>query len=268
MDYADIRNKMFDSAEQFWWGSIGISVSLLILSVLSILLNFPSSIVALSGLYILITPILRLFLRRTSRSFSEKGDVCRRTIMYADGLGISIPEFQAKLIRSWVVQTELNKAPFNPPYFDSKKKAGPVRLMDNLAESTYFTNFLASKVESILSVALLLIVLITVSSIYLATSFNFTQSQLFQLNKLILVVATFLLSEDVFEHYLAFRRLANESGVIYREASTLASKKNLKPEEALQKCEEYTTLLASSPPLPFLLYRYFRDALDKAYKGK
>lgn len=259
---------MFDSAEQLWWASIGISASLFLLAFLSILLNFSSTLLVLSGLYVLIAPILRLFLRRTSKSYSEKGDICRRTIMYADGLGTSIPEFQAKVIRSWVVQTKLNKAPFNPPYFESKRKAGSGRLMDNLAESAYFTNFLASKVESILSIALLLIAIIAIASIYLATNFNFTQSQLFQLNELILVVATFLLSEDIIEHYLAFRRLANESGMIHRVAHTLAGKKNLKPDDALQKCEEYTTLLASSPPLPFLLYGYFRDALDIAYKGK
>lgn len=264
-DLPDIRNYLYDEAEKLWWWSLYLTLGAQLSSLIAVVIN-NAWILAIAGFFALITPIGAVWLREWASALTQQADKCRRLVLYADGLGETIPKEDLATIRSWATGNQLKAAPFTRPYYASKLPVGSNRLVDIIAESAYFTCHLAVKAASYLQIICAISVLVLLSILYFSVSVPNSTSVLIIVAKSAISAIAFFLAGDIFllwKKYLDLRVQASET---FKVCAILRDDPQLSISQAIQTAEDYHLALVQSPPIPFKLYIKFRDLLNDAYR--
>ncbi|MEZ4527972.1 MAG: hypothetical protein R2941_18825 [Desulfobacterales bacterium] len=98
-ELGDFRNCLFNKSEALWRLSFYLAVGMQVLLPVSIIWNHPI-VIYVTGFGALVLPLAVTWIREWASSFFGKGEKVRRTILYADSLGESIPPQEA-LVRGW-----------------------------------------------------------------------------------------------------------------------------------------------------------------------
>jgi len=264
-DLPDIRNCLYDEAEKLWWWSLYLTVGAQMSSLLAVVINNAWGL-AFVGLFALVTPIVSVWLREWASTLTQQADKCRRLILYADGLGESIPKEDLATIRSWAIGSQLKAAPFTRPYYSSKLASGSNKLVDIIAESAFFTGHLAGKAAGYLQVICAISALILFSILYLSISVPNSLSIVIIVARSAISAIVFFLAGDIFllwKKYLDLKAQANET---FKVCAVLRDEVQLSNSQAIQTAEDYHLILIQSPPIPFRLYRKYCGLLNDAYR--
>lgn len=264
-DLPDIRNALYTRAEGLFWFSNSLLVLGHVLAVL--LLNLkPEPFVLLASILIFAILIAIPWLREAESYFKGKADLCRRLILYADGLGRKIDDTDLMEIRSLAIGKKLSPAVFTPPYYASKLPVGPTRLADITAESAFFTGYIARKMFVFLCIALGASVLIVLGVFYAMTQLMQATSLVASCARLAASTVAFLLSCDFAVQAKRYYDLWHASLSTVRRCTVLADNTPTTTDQALSAVEEYHLTVIQSPPLPDRLFRLYGDDINKVYR--
>lgn len=264
-DLPDIRNHLYDKAEKLWWWSLYITLGAQLSSLIAVLIN-KALILTITGFLALIAPIGVAWLREWAGTLTQQADKCRRLILYADGLGEEISKEDLATVRSWTTGIQLKAAPFTRPYYASNLPNGSNRLVDIVAESAYFTSYLAGRVAGYLLIILAVSALVVISILYFSTAVSNSTNITITIAKSAISAVAFLLAGDVFLLCKKYSDLKVKAEETFKVCAALRDKPQLSLYQAMQTVEDYHLVLIQSPPIPFKLYFKYRDPLNSAYQ--
>ena len=263
-DLHRIRNHLFDKAEYYWKLSLITLVSIQLLTLSSSFfenLIFTSIVGSLS----LISAVLIIFFRDRSGLFSGQADKCRRLILYADAFGKEIPQDEIKVLKSWVLGENVEKAPFLEPYYASELESGGKRLLDDIAESSFYTSFLAKKVAYRILILLGFSIILSIAILSLSLTFTSTKDQLVFVIKAVLSFGMFIFTGDVFMMWISYSRLSRAAHSTFEKCCFLLGKRGVGRTTACHIAEDYHVELATSNPIPFFIYDKYNEHLHNLF---
>jgi lysylphosphatidylglycerol synthetase-like protein (DUF2156 family) len=261
---SDIRNYLYDKAEKLWWMSLCIAIGTLFLSLIAVWADLT-----IIGFMAIASPIVITWLREIAADTTNKADKCRRIILYADGLGQEIPKHELANIYAWGMGGTIEKAPFVSPYYSSILNAGPNRLADIIAESSFFTYQLVDRLNFRFKFIFYLSIIMVVGILYTSDILvnNSNQENLLSIfSKSVAIVIAFLISGDFFllmKKYSDFRTAAKET---FDKCVKMRDTADLKEKDILQTVEDYNIAIIQSPPIPSRFYLKYKDELNKIYR--
>ena len=265
MNFADIRNHLYDSAEKYWWLSLLLGFAVQVASIIStVIQNAIFTVVASTILFFL--PILARWFQEKSKDDTVKALKCRLAILYSDGFGENIPADISREIKSWVGPAKLNKAPFKRPYYDSKLAVGPNRLADVVSESAFWTYNLAGNMRLAMSLYTGAYLVSALTIMYFLLQINLGTGVLIGVAKLVIALISLVFTSEAVLLIKQYNELYSEAKRVYAVTGKMVSASNLKVSEIMQIVEGYSILLISSPPIPGKLYKLRQNFLNKAYK--
>lgn len=265
MNFSDIRNHLYDTAEKYWWRSLLLGLAVQIASTISIVIQNAAFTVGTSTILFFV-PILARWFQEKSKDDTSKALKCRLAILYSDAFGGNIPSDISREIKSWVDESKLSKAPFKRPYYDSKLPVGPKRLADIVSESAFWTYNLAGDMRLMISLYTGLYLLSAFTVIFFLFQINLGVGVLIGIAKLIVILISLVFTSEAILLIKQYNELYSEAKSIYVITERMVSASNLKTSEVMQTVEGYNLLLVSSPPIPGRLYKVRQSSLNKAYK--
>ena len=266
-----IRNTAFAKSERRWWLAFALVISATLASslVLSGVLPQGSGLESVVVVVSVLMPILAVLARNRSSHWASRGDVCRRAFLYRNSLGIDLSIDEKRSIALWPAKTPLSAVTVAAPYFESSKEHGAGRLADNVAESAFITSELARLMAAFLLLASLGVILLCLAALASLSTLKMTPTNINNVSLLVGIGATIALTFVVGEvaiTWLAYRSLADGAKDSFKEASRFSENKETEVTAAMLIAERYSIALASNLPLPYLLYRWHHERIEKAYK--
>lgn len=261
---ADLVSIFFAKAK-FWLAAlILLQVALYAFSVVSV---FSPSIAILLSYPFIAFPLTLLVVGISARVSKCKGtaEFLKRHHEYLEGFGkkpapsliadlrdeagSSLDESKLKLLREGIT-------------FLSEEPLGPRRVLENLAESAWFTKRLANTCSYILG-TLFVVALCGGIAMLLYSGLSPEQSLVrAAFTRSVAATFTFLLSVGVLRSWIAFASLSNRAGHIHDKAIRLLEAASPDPLEAQGLLAEYQVHRASAPLIPTWLWKVRRQKLN------
>lgn len=268
-ELSDIRNYLYEQAENLWWASLWVAIGTPLLSLVAM---WADNIVFMTilGFLAVISPIAIAWFREQATDITSKADKCRRLILYADGLGQEIAKHEIASVRAWTIGKSLKKTPFVAPYYSSRLEASPNRLADIVAESAFFTHQLVERVNFWLKLILSLSLILVIGILYISNPFvinNLKQANLLStVAKSAATVIALLISGDFLLLIKKYSNLSSSAKEIFTKCVKMRDDNNLREKDILQIVEDYNIALLQNPPIPRRFYREYKDELNKIYR--
>ncbi len=263
---ADLRNFLYQRGEQKWITSLSISFGVLGLTITGLWLQ-STFLIGIGALASVVAPIAIAWLRESASLDLQRGDKCRRLILYADSLGHEVPASQMATVRAWALGGSISPAPFVRPYYVSRLVPGPQRLADNVTEAAFFTHALATKLQVGLWTAFGIAVIVAATSLILADlAKGIIGATGVAAAKSIGVVLSFLISGDFALLAKKYGDLKNDARLVFEASSRLREDSRATIDDVSPVCEDYGVALLQSPPVPSWLYLRYQSELNRLYR--
>lgn len=269
-DLSYIRDHLYYKSEKLWWLTFSMALGIQIFSLIAIWINH-TVLLSIVGLIALTIPIAIAWIREQAGGISGKADKCRRLILYSDGLGEPISKEDLAILRTWAIGDRTRKPSFIPPYYASMLPPGPNRLADIMTESAFFTEYLADKVVTRLSIVLGLSAIIVIVMLYASATIFTDQKSITNIMapiaKSAASVIALLISGDIALLDKKYHALRGAACNAVSRCARMRNDSGATVQEVLQAVEDYNVILAKSPPIPRYMYEKYKQELNNAYRA-
>ena len=249
-----------------WWRAIVMAGQLAvgIIASISIFIDDQRTLFVLSitAIIIFLTMYYALHKQRSSHATAE---CARRASVLMGGLGLDLPEEILQDI--WgdaTVSDEMIEASKHERYYGSKEPPGQKRLYEILHQSAFWTTFLQRKSSNI--VWFLFILSMTISIfVFMVASAYAGQEVLLSLGRVVLVIASFLLTQGLFGAAMAHHEAATAGGRLLGRLIAIKAK-DYKLSELLHTLMEYNSVVERAPLVFPGVYNRYRDRLNQQWE--
>ena len=271
-DYADILGKLVNKAykkAKTWSGVVAIlEISLFLSGIIAVF----SQKISLGYPWIALPiALVGVFISSKSSGFKNKAETLKRNHEYLMGFGTipnrgDLADLQIELSKELPKDDE--ELLLKGITYWSKKSSGPIRTLENLMESAWFTKHLAGFCAYSLGAVFLVSLALAVSLLLLcATSLAGTPVGL-AASKCIAATIMFLISTRVLVSWLAYLGSRKNAEAIDSAASDLlATAKRTDIFEVQKLLSEYQIARASAPLIPTWVWKIRRNTLNKAWEN-
>lgn len=164
------------------------------------------------------------------------------------------------------VKTKLDSSSKSPyTYFASKSPRSAKRLIENLTETTYFSQHLAKRSAQVFFAITALILAAAVILLILALQESTTQTVEETTAKVVVSVLVFLFTAGFVRLTYEFYNFSQIASRIEASASSLCRQDSIDMEEAIKLYHEYQIARASAPLIPTQIWKWMRDELNKRW---
>lgn len=208
--------------------------------------------------------ILRNVFLSTNYSLGEK---IRRVYMLKDGLGINPSEGDLATIQ-YELENELpRKVNISEVYYESKSKAGPQRLVENVRESSFFT-FKLSNVAGTLffGITILGVILSIVGYVLLVNEAS--SDSVLPISRAFILGLTFWVCGDLLSLAIKYNKTFRSAENIFNKSSELLKHPELSEHDSLVLFGEYNCVMISANPIPNWIFRAKQSRLNKAWSSR
>lgn len=216
----------------------------------------------------LILQMAILLLKQRSSVHYSRAEEIRRIAVLKDGLGLE----PAKVTIASILARLGNAKPPDKfhvgRYFASDKPLGALRLLENVEESSFWTQRIASVTGNLGFVAVLVGAGISVMSLLTFISGEPSKSALHLAAEAAVVTLGFVVAGDFLVLSLEYRELSDEACHRMEEAATQVESGKADRESAILLFGEYNCNLSGAPPLPGFIYRLLHNRLSKAWAAR
>lgn len=266
MKLVDAMFEVFDKSK-FWFRlSIIASFALVLISIFGQAEALNDFIV-----YIAVASFLIQTFSFFARVYAEKqfdlAEYIRRSFMISDGLGTSLRKKDIAQIMLKSGKTSFTISPASDSYYESKLSPGPVRLAENIRETSFFTSHLSESSSNFFFALSVLAFLGFFISLVVAalTLKDFETINSFATATLSLV--GFIASSDFLSLAIKFRSLHDSSKEVYNGIDALlAINSDPSASDVLLFFADYNCATIASPPIPGFIYDSKRDFLNELWK--
>jgi hypothetical protein len=147
--------------------------------------------------------------------------------------------------------------------YSSEKPVGPLRALENLAESAWFSKHLARSCATGLCIIFAVSLALAVSLLLLSATTLAGSSVGIAAAKCVSATLLFLISVGTLRSWLAYHRFSQKAGEIDAEACRLSAEGDPDPCEAYRLLTEYQIARASAPLIPTFVWRWRQRRLNE-----
>jgi membrane protein YdbS with pleckstrin-like domain len=254
--------KLTDNAKR-WWGVGFVIASLPFL--LSISVMFYESIVKISPYISIVFIITYVVVQHIAKHQLGKAQWICRKLDIRESFGAGIDSAELRNFLSSIpskIASEYKKENGDIVYFASQESLGAKRSMENLEESSWFTNKQALWLAIILLIASLLILASAIGILIIGIHIFNQQQTTITLSKLVTAIMSLVFSIGVISLFYDYFSFANQSDNICKNALQAKRNDSLKEEQAFDLWSQYHIIRVSHPPLPSWFYRLVRKKLN------
>jgi hypothetical protein len=202
--------------------------------------------------------------QRRSRATAE---CARRASVLVGGLGLTLPE---EILREIWAQATVSdtavEALKDKAYYGSVATPGRKRLYEILHQSAFWTTFLQRKSATIVWTLFGVSLILSITVVLVATAYA-SHEILVAIGRVVLAVATFLLTQGLFDVAMGHRDAAAEGDRILGRLAAIKAKRF--PEgELMHVLMDYNSVVERAPLAFPGVYRRYRDILNEQWRAE
>jgi hypothetical protein len=266
-----LSKSFYDRAKRLWGLAIVLKVSAVGLGVIFVTYNVATELAPWS---LAVLAIVAESIQWRSDVLRGRAEQLKRKIELSDGLGWPLPMSDFSDLLAKVSKRTLSnlEASSEQEYFASAKEAGPVRALENLQESAWWSKHLSHAM--LVGCAIVAAVLIGGSIAILVLTIDAAQNvaSLENTSKLVSAVISLAVSLGLTQLIAGYYVFSQSSTDSERAATAATASKELPTEvDALKLMYDYQLARAFAPMIPDWLWNLRRtelNALWKSYRGK
>lgn len=234
-----------------------------LLALLSVFLDDHNALYLISTLTALFIIILFgcTYLQRASRDTAESA---RRASVLIGGLGLDLPaEILQEMWTEGAVSDEEVNASRDNRYYGSREDPGPKRLYEILHQSVVWTAFFQRKSATIAWTLFAVSLTLALTVLLVATAYA-DHAILVSVGRAVLVIATFVLTQGLFDSAMGHHGAAVAASKIKGRLSAIKAK-TYPIGELLHALMDYNSAVECAPLVFPLVYRRYRDRLNEQW---
>ena len=258
------RDKMFKRTKRRWSTSVFLGALIPMLAIWSTVSKDDSTVITL-GIVTLVFSIAAFFLRESAQKYSNAADKLRRSVMYADSLGLAIREESLLEIDEDIANSCLSGDP--SLYYASTANIGPGRLNENLKESAYFTWKLGNLMGAIVKGISMLVLVAAIVLLYVAATYSESTETTWlpTLARVIALLLALIVAGDFASLGNRYSGLGIAAERVYRRTARMSRSNSFSERDVLLSSEEYSVAVVQAPPIPEFVFGWRRNRLNAAY---
>ena len=192
---------------------------------------------------------------------ADRGAALRQVAMMQNGLGVQPSPFD---VAEW---TEVSgPTAVVADYYESKEPPGPKRLAEITAESAFFSDVLARRSAGIVAACIAIGAVAVIVGVVAAVRGDSSPGSVELATKLGLTVLAFIVTGDLVLLGLRYVRTASNSKRVFHNCAHALESVAISSSVAYTLSAQYQILMASSPPMPGLLYKAARERLTRVFR--
>lgn len=254
-------------AKTWWWIARGLQFAVLVIGIVVTIWNIlPSELTLLASFASIGSAVAQWV------SDHRKGNAqaIHRKFEFLDALGWEVSTRELRNLHVSLpkgVKTKLDKSPNSPyNYFASKTPRSPRRLMENLTETTFFSQHLAMRSAVIFGSITVVIFALALIILVFTLQGSSTQPTGTVAAKVIVSVLAFLFTAGFVRLTYEFYRFAQTANRVEEGACLLLKQSDIELQEAIKLYHEYQLARAGSPLIPTQVWKSMRDELNKRWE--
>jgi hypothetical protein len=261
MDYVAAMRTEYRRGEAVLWSSLAVKATIFVCAILDAIWSDRFAKGAL--LFVPFAQAVLFFLRYRSSNHVERGDKLRVAAILEDGLGDQPSKMDIAALKYAVGM--IDPMPQQGLYYTSMLPKGPTRLIENVAESAFFSGMISEQAAS------LIIGCAVISFFGLA----FSSAAVVQLgagtsgidiaSKLVFVGVQFWVTDELIAMALRYKAISNECQRITAKSEGLFNCPEPTMSQAYSILLDYANAMAQSPPLPAKIYKHRVKRLTDAW---
>jgi hypothetical protein len=256
-----IVGKTFRRAKRWYLSYILWQIIVLVFAVASIFAEIDPKVSAVIAFVIVLAAEA---LRWRSDSWKSQGELAKRKLEMADGLGTPV---DGPYIADWLAAKpkgflqDVTAWEIQGSEFDSLQAAGPRRLVENTQESAWWSKHLSGRMVFYLSIVLAFatvcaFVALTVSIARLKNPADPRMASTVQyVGGVVCSTLVFILSINVVRLLVEFCTFAGDAKEVLRQCAELLKETDLDQRDALWALHDYQTSRSSAPLIPTFVWK-------------
>jgi hypothetical protein len=220
--------------------------------------NWESTLVLIVGFTLQVCAVAT---RAFADRFADRGAALRQVAMLQNGLGVQPNPFDAA---EWAEVT--GPTAVVPEYYESKEPPGPKRLAEITAESAFFSAVLAKRSAGIVAACVVIGAVAVVVGVVAAVRGDSAPRSVDFATKVGLTVLAFIVTGDLVLLGVRYRRAASNAKRVLQDCKHALEFAVISSSTAHTLSAQYQIVMASSPPMPGLLYKATRDRLTMVFR--
>lgn len=260
------QREQHELAKRWWWYARGLQALVAAISLAVALWGKFATELALLAAVLSIGVVIAQWMSDSRRSGAQ---AIHRKFEMLDALGWNVSQRELRNLHVSLpsgVKTKLDSSPRSPyTYFASKSPRSAKRLMENLTETTYFSQHLAKRSAQVFFVITALVLTAAIILLILALQESPTQTVEETTAKVVVSVLVFLFTAGFVRLTYEFYNFSQLASRIEASASSLCRQDNINMEEAIKLYHEYQIARAGAPLIPTQIWKWMRDELNKRW---
>lgn len=260
---------LIDRISKYWWGiAMCTRLAAFVVGIAGVFLQSFST--AAPFILAILTVAAELCLLRSER-LRGIAQRLNRALELEDGLGwdVSKVEFTDILARGPSSAEELRAPKDQEPYFASTKTPGAERLVDNLAESSWWSKHLAESMRALCLITMVVVtgtvIALLIISIQALQPTNVEGVQRAQeVSRVVTAALLMIFSLGLLKLALAYHSFAQKAATT--DTSAQAQSGKAMETSAIKLLHEYQLARASAPPLPGWIWKLRRKSLNRLWE--
>lgn len=256
----------FDASKRWWTIGATCRLSVVGIGIISTLTSLFAEWLGLLAAFLTVAYVLFQWYSDYLRDTAET--ILRKIELY-DGLGWPITSREIVDLLLTVPKSVKAQASTSDdaPYFESKTALSPLRMLENLEESTWMTKHQAKRMGQYVSWLSALVFMI--AAIALITSLQNAANQTVATNvaKITIAVIVFMFSGGYVRLAFNYYSFARQTEQIENNAHRMTKESNITEIQVVKLLHDYQIIRAKAPMLPSWLWRYMQNELNRLWQA-
>jgi len=262
-----LMQSQFDAAKS----SLNLATTFgIIVLLINILVTFVSAISTYLVIVVAGFTILNMIFQWRSDKLRGTAEATLRKFDLHNGLGweISSREITNLLASAPNSVKKAARSTEEYTYFASTQDKGPVRLLENLEESAWWTWNQAKRMSKYVGVFGVVILVIAFLTLIVALQNTPSQTSADNIAKITIVVIVFIFSGGYIRLAFDYNLLFHSAKEIENQAHRLRQEPNISEIEAIKLLHDYQIIRANGPLFPSWLWRMVRTELNELWQTR
>ena len=263
----ELKKVQFDIAKSWLNGALISSFLVLGINVLVIFMKNISPLLAV--LAAVFTILNAVFIWR-SEAIKDKAEATLRKLDMYNGLGWGITAREISNLKAMASLKEKQAAQSDKAqdYFASKEPPGPLRLVENMEQSAWYTWHQSRRMAMYVRILSAIIFAASMITLYFLVQNSANQTVTTSIADTVIVVVTFLFSVGLIRLAFDYNTLFLEAEKIERQANQLRQGSDISEIDAIKLAHEYQIIRVRAPILPNWLWRIMGPELDDLWERR
>ncbi len=265
MNLIAAMRKEFQRASAWLFRSLLVKAALVLAAIASLMWDTHRALTVILFVGAVVGQIFLFVCRWIAASHQDFATDLRLAALLEDGIGVAPSSIETArfLERAGLYPEEEDTT----KYYSSTLPRGPARLVEDTAESAFFSESLSRRTSLLIITAALAVVAVLVIGLVVLVEAGIQQSTLQIAAKAIMLGILFWIADDLTHMALAYRASANRCARVLGNADAFLQGQGDEV-GAFRILSDYHAVAAGTPPFPWFVYPRSRERLVRAWAAR